>query len=149
LNGCSPAGSLVAPDGPRPTAWAVDKARAKPYPICMARSRRRAGLLLLALMLLGLGAAAGSALAAGGPCCAQMAAAPGAGDAETPCHSLVPTSCCERSAAGAVPRVPGAAALGVACTREAAAEDLPRPVGSTPTAGSPARLSLATVVLRL
>ena len=119
------------------------------YPVSMSRLRRRAGFLVLALMLLGIAVHAGSALASGA-CCA-MPAPHGSSDREPPCRSVAPTSCCEAIAAGGVPSLPGAPifATAAAAAPPLAAGPAPCALFAPPPPSAPARIALASVVLRL
>jgi hypothetical protein len=117
------------------------------YPIGMYRLRRRAGLAVLAWMLLGIAVGAGSAFAAGG--CCEMPGEHAGSDREAPCHSVAPTSCCEASAVGHAPGLPGAPALACVAAPLAGAD---RPLSGAllgPAPISAARIALAAIVLRL
>lgn len=118
------------------------------YPMGMPRLRRRAGLAVLVWMLLGIAAGAGSAFAAGG-CCAGMPGEHAGSEREAPCHSVAPTSCCEASATGHAPGLPGAPALAcVAAPHTGADRPLPGAfLAPAPTSAD--RIALAAIVLRL
>jgi hypothetical protein len=126
----------------------LDARPSAPYPIGMSRVRRPGAIALLGLLVLGFGLGAGSAFAAGA-CCAEMPAMQGTPEPAAPCHSMAPTSCCEASAALAVPRPSGAPHLAVGVQPGAPA--LAAAPWTPPGADQPvrARAALATTVLRL
>jgi hypothetical protein len=115
----------------------------------MLRLRPSAALLLFALVALGLASSAGATLLARGDCCQAMLAMGGASEPVAPCASLAPSSCCEERAPSAALRALHAPALAIAFATAPPLASPYAPAGSALAPTRSARLSLATVVLRL
>ena len=115
----------------------------------MLRLRPRAALLLFALVALGLASSAGATLLAQGDCCQAMSAMGGASKPVAPCASLAPSSCCEDRAPAASPSAPHAPALAIAVAAAPELASARAPAAPAPERTRFARLTLATIVLRL